>query len=45
MMNIFENLSFSAPDQKNKTVTIDKNFVNENLDKFVKSNDVSRYVL
>ncbi len=42
---VFENLSFSAPDQKNKTVTIDKNFVNENLDKFVKSNDVSRYVL
>ena len=42
---VFENLSFSAPDQKNKIVIIDKNFVNENLDKFVKSNDVSRYVL
>ena len=42
---VFENLSFSAPDQKTKTVKIDTNFVKTNLDKFVSSTDVSRYVL
>ncbi|MDG2355027.1 MAG: ATP-dependent protease ATPase subunit HslU [Paracoccaceae bacterium] len=42
---VFENLSFSAPDQKTKTVKIDTNFVKTNLDKFVSSADVSRYVL
>ena len=42
---VFENLSFSAPDTKEKVIVIDKDFVNNNLDKFVKSSDVSRYVL
>ena len=42
---VFENLSFSAPDNKEKEIVIDRNFVNDNLDKFVKSSDVSRYVL
>ena len=42
---VFEDLSFSAPDNKEKIIVIDKNFVNKNLDKFVKSSDVSRYVL
>ena len=42
---VFENLSYSAPDQKEKKITIDKDFVNTNLDKFVKSSDISRYVL
>ena len=42
---VFESLSFSAPDNKEKEIVIDRNFVNDNLDKFVKSSDVSRYVL
>ena len=42
---VFEDLSFSAPDTKEKVIVIDKDFVNNNLDKFVKSSDVSRYVL
>ena len=42
---VFENLSFSAPDEKAKTVKIDSKFVKSNLDKFVSSADVSRYVL
>ena len=42
---VFENLSFSAPDQKTKAVKIDTNFVKSNLEKFVSSTDVSRYVL
>ena len=42
---VFENLSFSAPDQEAKTVKIDSEFVKSNLDKFVTSADVSRYVL
>ena len=42
---VFENLSFSAPDEEAKTIKIDSNFVKNNLDKFVTSSDVSRYVL
>ena len=42
---VFENLSFSAPDEEAKTVKIDDDFVKNNLDKFVTSADVSRYVL
>jgi ATP-dependent HslUV protease ATP-binding subunit HslU len=42
---VFEDLSFSAPDQKIKTVKIDSNFVKNNLEKFVNATDVSRYVL
>ncbi len=42
---VFEDLSFSAPDKKSCTVKIDSNFVKSNLDKFVNSTDVSRYVL
>ncbi len=42
---VFEDLSFSAPDQKQKIVKIDGNFVEKNLHKFVSSTDISRYVL
>tara|TARA_B100000424_G_scaffold78165_1_gene58395 strand:- start:153 stop:1133 length:981 start_codon:yes stop_codon:yes gene_type:complete len=42
---VFENLSYSAPDQKEKKITINKEFVNANLEKFAKSSDISRYVL
>ena len=41
---VFENLSYSAPDQKEKII-INKEFVNTNLEKFAKSSDISRYVL
>jgi ATP-dependent HslUV protease ATP-binding subunit HslU len=42
---VFENLSYSAPDQKEKEIIINKDFVNINLEKFAKSSDISRYVL
>ena len=42
---VFEDLSFSAPDQKTTPVKIDSNFVKKNLEKFVNATDVSRYVL
>ena len=42
---VFEELSFNAPDQKTKEIKIDKSFVKNNLDKFVNSADISRYVL
>ena len=42
---VFENLSYSAPDQKENKITINKEFVNTNLEKFAKSSDISRYVL
>ena len=42
---VFENLSYSAPDQKEKKIIINKEFVNTNLEKFAKSSDISRYVL
>lgn len=42
---VFEDLSFSAPDQAGTSVTIDANFVEEHLGQLAKSTDVSRYVL
>lgn len=42
---VFEDLSFSAPDQAGADVVIDKAYVDANLASLVKSTDLSRYVL
>ncbi len=45
MERIFEDLSFSAPERKGESVTVDAEFVEENLGEFVNAADISRYVL
>jgi ATP-dependent HslUV protease ATP-binding subunit HslU len=42
---VFEELSFSAPDRSGDTVTVDADFVEQNLGELVRSADMSRYVL
>ncbi len=42
---VFEELSFSAPDQSGKSVTVDAAFVEAHLGELTKSTDLSRYVL
>ena len=42
---VFEELSFAAPDQSGRVVSVDAAFVNENLGELTKSMDVSRYML
>ncbi|MEL6914364.1 MAG: ATP-dependent protease ATPase subunit HslU [Pseudomonadota bacterium] len=45
MERVFEELSFTAPDQSGVEVTVDAAFVNDNLGELTKSMDVSRYML
>jgi ATP-dependent HslUV protease ATP-binding subunit HslU len=45
MERVFEELSFTAPDQSGQSVTINAEFVEANLGELVKSTDLSRYVL
>jgi ATP-dependent HslUV protease ATP-binding subunit HslU len=45
MERVFEDLSFSAPDQSGSSVTVDAAFVEKNLGELTKSTDLSRYVL
>ena len=45
MERVFEELSFTAPDQSGQSVTVDADFVDKNLGELTKSTDVSRYVL
>ncbi|MCP4820506.1 MAG: ATP-dependent protease ATPase subunit HslU, partial [Shimia sp.] len=45
MERVFEDLSFSAPDQSGLEVTVDSAFVDKHLGSLAKSTDVSRYVL
>ncbi len=42
---VFEELSFSAPDQAGQAVTVDATFVEKNIGDLARSADVSRYVL
>jgi len=42
---VFEELSFTAPDQAGSEVVIDKAYVNKHLDSLLQSTDLSRYVL
>ena len=45
MERVFEDLSFSAPDRSGDEVTVNDTFVREQLGEFIKSADISRYVL
>jgi ATP-dependent HslUV protease ATP-binding subunit HslU len=45
MERVFEDLSFTAPDQAGAEVMVDKAFVEDHLEELSKSADVSRYVL
>ena len=45
MERVFEDLSFSAPDRSGDEVTVNDTFVREHLGEFIKSADISRYVL
>jgi ATP-dependent HslUV protease ATP-binding subunit HslU len=45
MERLLEKVSFEAPDQAGKTITIDKIFVDQALNDFVKDEDLSRYIL
>ncbi len=45
MERVFEELSFTAPDQSGLEVTVDASFVDKNLGELTKSTDLSRYVL
>ena len=42
---VFEDLSFTAPDRNGEKVTVDSNFVEENLGELARSMDLGRYVL
>lgn len=45
MERVFEELSFTAPDQGGTEITVDASFVETNLGELTKSMDVSRYML
>ena len=45
MERVFEELSFTAPDQSGLSVSVDASFVEKNLGELTKSADLSRYVL
>ncbi|WP_300532877.1 ATP-dependent protease ATPase subunit HslU [uncultured Mameliella sp.] len=45
MERVFEELSFTAPDQAGAEVTVDADFVEEHLGELTRSTDLSRYVL
>lgn len=45
MERVFEEISFTAPDQSGDTVTVDRAFVEKNVGDLAASADLSRYVL
>ncbi|MEM0948402.1 MAG: ATP-dependent protease ATPase subunit HslU [Pseudomonadota bacterium] len=45
MERVFEELSFTAPDRSGEAITVDADFVEENLGELTRSADMSRYVL
>ena len=45
MERVFEDLSFTAPDQQGQAVTVDAGFVEAQLGDLARSADLSRYVL
>ncbi|WP_323767873.1 ATP-dependent protease ATPase subunit HslU [Antarctobacter sp.] len=45
MERVFEELSFTAPDQPGQEVTVDADFVEAHLGELTRSTDLSRYVL
>ncbi len=45
MERVFEELSFNAPDRSGQSVTVNAQFVDDNLGELMKSADLGRYVL
>ena len=45
METLLEDISFEAPDMKEKEITIDDKYVDEKLDEIVEDEDLSRYIL
>ena len=45
MEKLFDELSFDAPDRADKSITVDANYVTEQLSEIVKDEDISRYIL
>ena len=45
MERVFEELSFTAPDRAGEAVTVDGNFVEQNLGEMARSTDIGRYML
>ncbi len=45
MERLLETISFSAPDQENTKLKIDKKYVNSVLNELIKNEDLSRYIL
>ena len=42
---ILDEISFTATDRSGEKITIDKNYINENLDNLVKDTDLSKFIL
>ena len=42
---LLDDLSFTAPDRSEKSITIDRQYVSECLEEVVKSEDLSHYIL
>lgn len=45
MERLLEKISFSAPDEDGKAVTVDESYVMENIGELIKDEDLSRYIL
>jgi ATP-dependent HslUV protease ATP-binding subunit HslU len=45
MEKLLEDISFEAPDRKNSSITIDAEYVSQQLKEIVKDEDLSRYIL
>ena len=45
METLLEDISFDAPDLKEKKIVIDAKYVEEKLDNIVEDEDLSRYIL
>lgn len=45
MERLLEQISFTAPDSRGKSVTVDQGYVDENIGELVKDVDLSRYIL
>ncbi|HOE18854.1 MAG TPA: ATP-dependent protease ATPase subunit HslU [Syntrophorhabdaceae bacterium] len=45
MEKLLEDISFSAPDTQERTITITRNYVREKLGEFLEKEDLSRYIL
>ena len=42
---ILDEISFTATDRSGEKITIDKNYINKNLDNLIKDTDLSKFIL